>query len=338
MVQSSLIVVYLSAEGRAGNGPTNRFGVDPFFGSEAVKGGSTSMNVLRTPETRFDRLPGFPFAPHYIDVNGLRIHYVDSGRGDTILCLHGVPTWSFVYRKLFHALSPRHRLIAPDLAGFGRSDKPAELADHTLQLHSDVVAGFFDELKMGDVTLVVHDWGGLIGLAALPQIASQVAKLVIMNTGLPIGEEPVPEDFHKWRRYVEKTPDLSAAEAVRSGLAHAERMDAAALAAYDAPFPDQTYKAGPRALPLLVPLRPEDSIVPEMRRARAFLGEWQKPALVLFSDRDPVTRGWERFFRQLIPSARNRPEVVVRDTGHFLQEENGEVVAQEIDRFLSSVA
>jgi len=296
------------------------------------------MNVLRTPEACFDHLPEFPFAPRYLDVNSLRIHYVMAGEGDAIVCLHGEPTWSFVYRKLFRVLSPRHRLIAPDLPGFGRSDKPTELADHTLHLHVEAVCGFLEKLDLRDVTLVVHDWGGLIGLAALPRIGSRVAKLVIMNTGLPIGEEPVPEDFHRWRRHVEKTPDLSAAKAVRNGLAHAERVDAAVLAAYDAPFPDQTYKAGPRALPLLVPVHPQDAIVPDMRRARAFLGEWLKPALVLFSDRDPVTRGWERFFGGHIPWARSRSAIIVRDAGHFLQEEEGDVVAQEIERFLSAAA
>jgi haloalkane dehalogenase len=178
----------------------------------------------------------------------------------------------------------------------------------------------------------------LIGLASLPRIDSRIANLVIMNTGLPIGNEPVPEDFLKWRRYVDKTPDLSIGKTVRSGLVQAERIDAAVVAAYDAPFPDQTYKAGPRALPLLVPLRPEDAIVPDMRRARVLLGAWQKPALVLFSDRDPMTGGWMGFFRQLIPSVRNYPETVVRDAGHFLQEEQGEAVAQEIEGFLSRVA
>ncbi len=168
-------------------------------------------------------------------------------------------------------------------------------------------------------------------------IEPRIDNLVIMNTGLPIGEEPVPEDFLNWRRHVAETPDLSVGKAVRSGLVRAVSMDAAIVAAYDSPFPDQTYKAGPRALPLLVPLRPEDAIVPDMKRARAFLGGWRKPALVLFSDRDPITGGWRGFFRRLIPFARDYPETIVRDAGHFLQEEKGEAVAQEVERFLAKL-
>jgi haloalkane dehalogenase len=251
--------------------------------------------------------------------------------------LHGEPTWSFAYRKLVRAFTPHRRVIAADFAGFGRSDKPAELGDHTLQLHVDTVVSLVEALDLCRTTLVVHDWGGLIGLASLPRIEPRIANLVIMNSGLPVGAEPVPQDFLKWRRHVQGTLDLPVGKAVQRGFVRADSVDARMVAAYDAPFPDQTYKAGPRALPLLVPLQPEDAIVPDMRRARAFLGSWRKPALVLFSDRDPMTSGWKEFFQQLIPSARDYPETVIRDAGHFLQEEKGEAVAQEIAGFLSKV-
>jgi len=195
------------------------------------------------------------------------------------------------------------------------------------------LTGFVRALDLRGITLVVHDWGGLIGLAALPSMEDRVDRLVIMNTGLPTGNEPAPAEFLRWRDYVKGTPDLPVGKIVRSGLARPEAMTREVLAAYDAPFPDDTYKAGVRALPLLVPLRCDDAVATEMQRAREFLASWTKPALVMFSDRDPVTRGGGRFFHEHIPGA--EPEIVIHDAGHFLQEEKSSEVAEQIAKFLA---
>lgn len=293
------------------------------------------MRLLRTPDSRFDGLPDFPYEPRYVNIAGVRIHYVEEGQGEIVLCLHGEPTWCFVYRKLFRSLASNYRMMALDFAGFGRSDKPDNALAHTLKMHCETVVKCSEVLDLREITLVVHDWGGLIGLAALEAMQHRVARLVIMNTGLPIGKEPIPKDFLHWRNFVERTPDLPVGKIVRSGLARPESMTADVQAAYEAPFPDDTYKAGVRALPLLVPLRPADTIVPEMQRARHFLSSWEKPALALFSDHDPITQDNLSFFRNLIPSARKEPEIRIKNAGHFLQEERGEEVAAEIADFLS---
>jgi haloalkane dehalogenase len=293
------------------------------------------MGLLRTPDSRFDGLPEFPYEPRYVNIDGLRIHYVEEGRGEIVLCLHGEPAWCFVYRKLFRALASNYRMMALDFAGFGRSDKPDNAVAHTLKMHCETVVKCSESLDLREITLVVHDWGGLIGLAALEAMQHRVARLVIMNTGLPIGKEPLPKDFLHWRKFVERTPDLPVGKIVRSGLARPDSMSADVQAAYDAPFPDDTYKVGVRTLPLMVPLRPEDTIVPEMQRARHFLSSWDKPALVMFSDHDPITQENLSFFRELIPSAQKQPEIRIRNAGHFLQEEKGDEVAVEIARFLS---
>jgi haloalkane dehalogenase len=292
------------------------------------------MKTLRTPDSCFDTVPEFPFEPHYVEIGGLRIHYVDAGEGSPVLCLHGVPAWSFVYRKLIAALAPDARMLAMDFAGFGRSDKPEELESHSLEFHHETLLGFVRALDLRNVTLVVHDWGGLIGLTAVEAMQDRIDRLVIMNTGLPTGEEPTPQDFLIWRSFVERVADLPIGKVVRSGLAQPHSMSREVVAAYDAPFPDASYKAAVRALPMMVPIRPEDHLVPHMQRGRQFLRSWTRPALVLFSDSDPVTRTGEELFRRLIPSAAREPAITIREAGHFLQEEKGEEVAANIAAFL----
>lgn len=292
------------------------------------------MKILRTPDERFANLPGFSFAPHYADVgNGLRMHHLDEGAGDPILCVHGEPSWSYLYRKMIPALSRVGRVVAPDLIGFGRSDKPTEKSDYTYKLHYDALAALVERLDLRRATLVCQDWGGLLGLPVAAAAPERFARLVIMNTGLPTGEKPPTEGFKAWRAAAEKMADMDVGRVVQSGCA--TKLAPEVVAAYNAPFPDQTYKAGAHKFPLLVPIAPTDEAVPYMVAARERLRAWTKPALVMFSDRDPVTAGGEKSFLKMIPSAKDEPEIKIAGGGHFLQEDKGEEIAERIAEFIA---
>jgi haloalkane dehalogenase len=293
------------------------------------------VSVIRTPEERFVDLPGFPYTPHYVDINGVRVHYVDEGKGETILCLHGEPSWSFLYRKMIRALSVKHRVVAMDFIGFGKSDKFTEREAYSVQMHKETLKDFIRALNIEQITVVVQDWGGLIGLATVADMPERFARLVIMNTGLPTGKGKPSEGFLAWRSFVESHPDLPIGQSILNGTAHPEKITKEIVAAYDAPFPDVSYKAGAAMWPLLVPISPDDPAVPEMRHAREVLSKWNKPALVMFSDKDPITGGGDVFFRSLIPTAKEQPEIVIKDAGHFLQEEKGEEISQHILDFVA---
>lgn len=289
------------------------------------------MPVYRTPDDRFAGLPGFPFAPHYVEINDLRIHYVDEGAGETVLCLHGEPTWSFLYRTIIPPLAARHRILAPDFVGFGRSDKFTERDEYSFDLHADTLRGFVEALDLRHVTLVVHDWGGLVGLAVAAAHPERFARLVILNTFLPTGEEEKSAAFLRWRQYVEARPDLDVGRVVAMGTAHPERVS---RAAYDAPFPTAASKAGAAAWPLMVPMTPDDPVAAVMRRTRERLVAWHKPAFVLFADEDPILGRAHAFFRHLIPTAAAQPDVFIKDASHFLQEDQGEEIAAHILAFI----
>ncbi|HEX7365407.1 MAG TPA: haloalkane dehalogenase [Dehalococcoidia bacterium] len=293
------------------------------------------MSVIRTPDERFASLPDFPYSPHYVDIKEMRVHYVDEGKGETILCLHGEPSWSFLYRKMIKILSVKHRVLAMDFIGFGRSDKFTEREDYTVQMHKETLKDFIRALNLERITVVVQDWGGLIGLAAVADMPERFARLVIMNTGLPTGKGRPSEGFLAWRSFVESHPDLPIGQSMVRGVAHPEKMTKEIVAAYEAPFPDVSYKAGAAAWPLLVPISPDAPAAAEMRHAREVLSKWNKPALVMFSDKDPITAGGDKFFRSLIPTAKEQPEIVIKDAGHFLQEEKAEEISQHILDFMT---
>ena len=294
------------------------------------------MAVLRTPESRFANLPDYPFAPHYLDLakaigrsGEARMHYVEEGRGKPILCLHGEPSWSFLYRRMIPILATRGRVLAPDLFGFGKSDKFTERADYTYKMHHDAVLGFIEALDLRDITLVCQDWGGLLGLQVAGQHPERFARLVIMNTALPTGEEEVGPGFLAWRDYVANTPDLSIGKLFGRSIFPADRRTPEILAAYDAPYPDRSYKEGAHRFPALVPIAPDDPGAAENREAWKTLERWSKPCLLMFSDKDPVLGvPAGRVFERRMPQV--APMVVIEDAGHFLQEDKGEEIAERI--------
>ena len=294
------------------------------------------METLRTPDERFAGLPGWPFSPRYVEVDGLRMHYVDEGPGGAapVLMLHGEPSWSYLYRKMIPIVAAAgHRVIAPDLIGFGRSDKLLARTQYTYERHVGWLAGFLRALDLREITLVCQDWGGLLGLRLAAENEDRFARIVAANTGLPTGDQHLSKAFFAWQRFSQEAPELPVGQIVARGCVSPVAPEV--IAAYDAPFPDERYKEGARQFPLLVPSRPDDPASSANRKAWEVLLRWTKPFLTAFSDGDPVTRGADALFQHAVPGAQGQPHVTIEDAGHFLQEDKGEALAEVIVGFLA---
>lgn len=307
--------------------------IDGVFAEEVRPG------VFRTPDERFENLPGYDFEPHYVETNGYRMHYLDEGPpdGQVILLLHGEPTWSYLYRKMIPILAEAgHRCVVPDLIGFGRSDKPADMATHTYKFHVDNVASLVKQLDLQNITFFGQDWGGLIGLRVVAENPDGFARIVVANTGLPTGDLAPHElnAFMQWKRMNQAMIDRG--DMPVGTLVAGSVGDPSIAAAYDAPFPEPRYKAGPLIMPQRVPVTPDDPAREPNLAAWEVLAQWEKPLLTAFSDGDPITRGGEVIFQTRVPGAKGQPHVTIEGAGHFLQEQKGEELARVIREFIAA--
>ncbi len=296
------------------------------------------MEFLRTRDTQFDNLPDFSFAPHYLEVDGLRIHYLDegpTGAAETVLMLHGEPSWCYLYRKMIPVITAAgYRAIAPDLVGFGRSDKPLKREDYSYQKHVDWMTQLLLTLDLKDVTFVGQDWGGLIGLRLVAEQPERFARVVVANTFLPTGDIPPGEAFLRWKSFSQDVPVFPAGRIVKGGCV--TELSPEVIAAYNAPFPDETYKAGARQFPTLVPISPDDPASAPNRKAWEVLVRWEKPFLTAFSDSDPITHGADVYFQNRVPGAKGQPHTTIYGAGHFLQEDKGPELAQVVVDFIAN--
>ncbi|MFK8052021.1 MAG: haloalkane dehalogenase [Woeseiaceae bacterium] len=299
--------------------------------------------VYRTPDSRFQNLPDYAFLPRYADIEDselgtLRMHYVDEAPETpmaTVLMLHGEPSWSFLYRHMISGMVDRgYRVIAPDLIGFGRSDKPGRLSDYSYARHVDWMMQFLKELGLRNLHLFCQDWGGLVGLRAVAEAPDQFASICVSNTGLPEGSGVMPKVFRNWQRFARWSPVFPIGKIIQK--ASKKVLTDQEQAAYDAPFPSRHYKAGARAFPLLVPTQPDDPGAVANRAAWKVLSQFDRPVLTLFSDRDPVTRGGEKIFQTRMPGAKHQSHQTMRGGGHFLQEDVAVELVDALADFVST--
>ncbi len=300
------------------------------------------MDVVRTPDDRFADLPGWGFAPHYTEViagdgTPLRIAHLDEGPAGAapVLCLHGEPSWSYLYRHMVEPLvSAGHRVVAPDLVGFGRSDKPVEQDSYTYESHVDWMLQWLRAMDLRDVTLVCQDWGGLIGLRLVTAEPDRFARVVVANTFLPTGERHPGEAFLNWQRFSQEVEVFDSGFVVQMGTT--TDLSAEVVAAYNAPFPDDSYCAAARRFPMLVPISTDDPSSAANQAAWQVLEQWDKPMLTAFSDADPITAGADRVFRDRVPGTEGQPHTVIEGGGHFLQEDRGPELAAAVAAFIAS--
>lgn len=290
--------------------------------------------ILRTPDDRFHNLKDYPFAPHYLEVDGLRLHYLDEGRqdADPILMLHGEPSWSYLYRFMIPPCAQKSRVIAPDLVGFGKSDKPAAMGDYSYQNHMNWLTAFIEALDLERITLVCQDWGSLLGLRLAAENETRFARIVVGNGMLPTGAQTPPRIFKMWRTFARWSPWFPISRIVNAGCRRT--LDSEERRAYDAPFPSAAYKAGSRAFPALVPTTPNDPAAAANRRAWEVLKTWKKPFLTTFSNGDPITRGYDHYLCKRIPGASGQPHTTLRG-GHFLQEDAGPEFSAAVNQLIA---
>lgn len=302
------------------------------------------MKALRTPDECFTELADYDYAPHYLNVDDdeggqLRLHFIDEGPRDAriLLLMHGEPSWSYLYRKMIGPLvAAGFRVIAPDLIGFGKSDKPSAREDYTYARHVSWMQSFVEQLDLQNTVLFCQDWGGLIGLRLVAANPDRFAAVVAGNTMLPTGDHHPGDAFLAWQKFSQETPVFPVGKVIQTGLAMP--ISAEAIAAYDAPFPSEEYKAGARQFPLLVPITPDDPEAPANREAWKALQQFNKPFLTCFSDKDPVTRGGDKVMQKLIPGCTGQDHTLIENGGHFLQEDQGERLAEVMLAFLSKNA
>lgn len=291
--------------------------------------------IIRTPENRFENLEDYHFQSNYIDVeDGLRLHYLDEGNENnpTVLLLHGEPSWSYLYRKMIPILSNDFRVIAPDLIGFGKSDKFVNREDYTYQNHIDWISTFIQKLDLKNITLFCQDWGGLIGLRIITEMDNRFDMVVASNTTLPTGKTPVPESFLKWRSFSQNSPEFDIGKVVGTNIGTVKPLTAAIIAAYNAPFPSEEYKTGARIFPTLVPIAPDDPESIKNLQAWEKLKHWNKPFLTIFGSKDDIMLGAEKAFQKLVPGANGQNHMII-NAGHFIQEDEGKELAEMIIEF-----
>lgn len=295
------------------------------------------MKILRTPDNRFSNLLDYPFKPNYIQLGDIRIHYVDEGESseEVVLLIHGEPTWSYLYRKMVPIVSESgYRVIVPDLVGFGKSDKPIDQEDYTYEKHVGWISSFIESLDLKNINLFCQDWGGLIGLRIVSEQGYRFNRIIASNTSLPTGDFKVPKAFFNWQKFSQDTPVFNASKIVKSSCVN--KISNEVQKAYDAPFPDETYKAGARRFPMLVPTSPNDPSSQPNREAWEKLKNWHKPFLTAFSDSDPITKGGDILFQKLIPGCKGISHKTIVGAGHFLQEDKGPELAQLIVDFIDN--